>query len=80
MTTTQATLKNLGDLATLFDGYRAFYRQDFNLEAAKRFLKQRMIKNDSIIYDNDQAIGYKKYDKYDQFNHHITIVISFAEL
>ncbi|MFT4612328.1 MAG: GNAT superfamily N-acetyltransferase [Psychroserpens sp.] len=58
---TQAKLKNLDDLAALFDGYRTFYKQDSNLEATKRFLKQRMIKNDSIIYityDNDQAIRF----------------------
>ncbi|MFT5243917.1 MAG: hypothetical protein ACI8QQ_001850, partial [Psychroserpens sp.] len=43
MTITQAKLKNLDDLAALFDGYRTFYKQDSNLEATKRFLKQRMI-------------------------------------
>ena len=61
MTITRAKLKDLNDLALLFDGYRTFYKQDSNIEAAKRFLKQRMIKSDSIIYiayDNEKAIGF----------------------
>lgn len=61
MTITRAKLKDLNDLATLFDGYRTFYKQDSNIEAAKRFLKQRMLKNDSIIYiayNNDEAVGF----------------------
>nr|WP_321230364.1 GNAT family N-acetyltransferase [uncultured Psychroserpens sp.] len=61
MTITRAKLKDLNDLASLFDAYRVFYKQNSNIEAAKRFLKQRMIKNDSIIYiayDNDEAVGF----------------------
>ena len=61
MTITRAKLKDLNDLAPLFDGYRTFYKQGTNVEAAKRFLKQRMIRNDSIIYvayDKDEAIGF----------------------
>jgi GNAT superfamily N-acetyltransferase len=61
MIITRAKLKDLNDLALLFDGYRTFYKQDSNVETAKRFLKQRMIKNDSIIYiayNNDEAIGF----------------------
>ncbi|MEM5566481.1 GNAT family N-acetyltransferase [Psychroserpens sp. AS72] len=61
MIITRAKLKDLNDLAPLFDDYRTFYKQDSNIESAKRFLKQRMIKNDSVIYiayDNDKAIGF----------------------
>nr|WP_321224669.1 GNAT family N-acetyltransferase [uncultured Psychroserpens sp.] len=61
MIITRAKLKDLNDLAPLFDGYRVFYKQDSNVEAAKRFLKQRMVKNDSIIYlayENDLAVGF----------------------
>ncbi|WP_040279942.1 GNAT family N-acetyltransferase [Psychroserpens damuponensis] len=57
----RAKLKDLDQLAPLFDGYRIFYKQDSNIEAAKRFLKQRMIKNDSIIYiayENEVAVGF----------------------
>ncbi|MFT5846382.1 MAG: GNAT superfamily N-acetyltransferase [Psychroserpens sp.] len=61
MTITHAKLQDLNYLAVLFDDYRTFYKQDSNIEAAKRFLKQRMVKDDSIIYiayDNDEAIGF----------------------
>ena len=61
MTITRAKLQDLNDLALLFDDYRIFYKQESNIEAVKRFLKQRMVKNDSIIYmayDNDEAIGF----------------------
>nr|WP_321244484.1 GNAT family N-acetyltransferase [uncultured Psychroserpens sp.] len=61
MTITRAKLQDLNDLALLFDGYRTFYKQDSNIETAKRFLKQRMIKGDSIIYiayDKEKAIGF----------------------
>ncbi|MFD2918047.1 GNAT family N-acetyltransferase [Psychroserpens luteus] len=61
MTITRAKLKDLNDLASLFDAYRVFYKQNSNIDVAKRFLKQRMIKNDSIIYiayDNDEAVGF----------------------
>ncbi|TXE17413.1 GNAT family N-acetyltransferase [Psychroserpens burtonensis] len=61
MTITHAKLKDLDSLASLFDSYRVFYNQDSNIEVAKRFLKQRMIRDDSIIYianDNDKAIGF----------------------
>jgi len=61
MIITRAKLKDLNDLALLFDSYRTFYKQDSSLEADKHFLKQRMMKNDSIIYiayDNNKAIGF----------------------
>ncbi len=46
----QATLKHLNDLTPLFDGYRVFYRQQSDKIAAKAFLKERLTKNDSVIY------------------------------
>ncbi|WP_299335659.1 GNAT family N-acetyltransferase [uncultured Psychroserpens sp.] len=56
-----AKLKDLNALTKLFDGYRVFYKQQSNIEASKRFLKQRLMQNDSIIYvayiDN-QAVGF----------------------
>ncbi|MEH6536298.1 MAG: GNAT family N-acetyltransferase [Psychroserpens sp.] len=61
MTITHAQLKDLDELINLFDGYRVFYKQDSNLAAAKSFLTQRLMKNDSIIYIayiDDQAVGF----------------------
>ena len=62
MTIERAQLKDLIDIAPLFDSYRIFYKQDSNIEPAKRFLKQRIIKIESIIYitsnSNHEAIGF----------------------
>ncbi|WP_418604375.1 GNAT family N-acetyltransferase [Hwangdonia sp.] len=57
----QATLKHLNDLVPLFDGYRVFYRQPSNNEAVKTFLKERLTKQDSVIYIayiNEVAVGF----------------------
>ncbi len=57
----QAQIKHLDDLASLFDSYRMFYRQDSNLEKAKSFLKERITNKESTIYIayiNDKAIGF----------------------
>lgn len=57
----QAQLEHIDDLATLFDGYRQFYRQDSNLEKAKTFLSERIKNKESVIYiayiDN-KAVGF----------------------
>lgn len=61
MKISRAKLKDLNALTQLFDAYRVFYKQDSNASAAKRFLKQRMMRNDSIIYIayiNDEAVGF----------------------
>ena len=57
----QAQIKHLDDLASLFDSYRMFYRQDSNLEKAKSFLKERITNKESTIfiaYSNHDAIGF----------------------
>lgn len=57
----QATIKQLDDLATLFDGYRMFYKQPSNHNGAREFLKDRLENEDSIIYIayiNDIAVGF----------------------
>lgn len=50
MKITHANIEHLEDLAPLFDGYRVFYRQPSDLNSVKVFLKERLIKQDSIIY------------------------------
>jgi len=61
MTIIQATIDHLNDLITLFDGYRIFYKQESNKQAAKDFLYKRLTKQDTIIYlaylDN-KAVGF----------------------
>ena len=57
----KAQIQHLNDLIPLFDAYRVFYKQTSNLEAAKHFLKQRLEKQDTIIYiayAEDKAVGF----------------------
>lgn len=61
MTITHAKLKDLNTLTVLFNSYRMFYNQESDIVAAKRFLTQRFIKSDSVIYVahvNDKAVGF----------------------
>lgn len=41
---------DLDQLAILFNGYRIFYKQEHNIEAARSFLGQRLLENDSKIF------------------------------
>ncbi|TVZ50955.1 GNAT family N-acetyltransferase [Dokdonia sp. Hel_I_53] len=57
----KATLDNLEDIIPLFDGYRQFYRQKSDLEAAKSFITSRLQYKDSTIflcYKDDSAVGF----------------------
>lgn len=48
--TRQATLNDIGQLATLFDKYRVFYQQKSDLTLAQKFLTMRIANNESIIF------------------------------
>ncbi|ANQ50680.1 GNAT family N-acetyltransferase [Flammeovirga sp. MY04] len=52
--TRQATLQDLEQVTTLFDGYRVFYRKESDINSARIFLKERLELNDSIIYVDEQ--------------------------
>lgn len=57
----QATMADLERVAQLFDAYRVFYRRASNLQAARVFMKERLEKEDSIIYiakKNEEYIGF----------------------
>ncbi len=58
----QASLENLKQIVPLFDGYRVFYKQPSDIEAARNFLKERFSKKDSIIFialdNNENALGF----------------------
>lgn len=43
-------IKDLEQLAKLFDAYRVFYRKDSNIDAATLFLNERIINKDSEIF------------------------------
>ena len=46
----RATPDHLDRLAPLFDGYRMFYKQDSNLAQARAFLKERIERDESVIF------------------------------
>ncbi len=57
-----ATADHLDILAPLFDGYRVFYKQASDLEAARSFLSERFQKKDSTIFlaldENGNGLGF----------------------
>ncbi|MBT8255221.1 MAG: GNAT family N-acetyltransferase [Bacteroidia bacterium] len=58
----RANSSHLSDLVLLFDAYRVFYKQPSNFEAARKFLAERMLKEDSVVFmavgDDGQALGF----------------------
>jgi ribosomal protein S18 acetylase RimI-like enzyme len=48
-------------LTPLFDAYRRFYRMPGDLEGARRFLRERMERDESVVFvafENGNAIGF----------------------
>ena len=61
MTIRQAYLKDLEIVVPLFDAYRVFYKQESNLEDAKKFLTTLFEQKSSVIYIayiNHNAVGF----------------------
>jgi GNAT superfamily N-acetyltransferase len=57
----QATLADVDVLVPLFDAYRQFYRQPSDLERARRFLSERLEREQSVIFlafAGGDAIGF----------------------
>jgi len=59
----QASIRDLDDLAILFDQYRIFYNQDSNIEEAKQFLFDRLEHQESIVFiasdvQSDTLVGF----------------------
>jgi ribosomal protein S18 acetylase RimI-like enzyme len=58
----RAERKHLDDLAALFDGYRQFYGQRSDLAAARAFLRERIEREESVIYiayaNGGEAAGF----------------------
>ena len=53
----KVTLNNLDELATLFDGYRVFYKEKSDLSGAQKFLKERIENKDSEIFTSFNDAG-----------------------
>lgn len=57
----EATIADLDGLASVFNNYRMFYRQDSDLEGAKVFLRNRIEKKESVIFvavEDGEYIGF----------------------
>ena len=55
------TATEITDIITLFDWYRVFYKMQSDTDAAAKFLKDRITKEESIIfaaYEGNKAIGF----------------------
>ena len=57
----QANPNHLDDLAVLFDAYHVFYKKETDLDAAKKFLRERLANDQSVIfmvYNDSRAVGF----------------------
>ncbi|NJK55538.1 MAG: GNAT family N-acetyltransferase [Pleurocapsa sp. SU_5_0] len=57
----QATIKQLDQVAFLFNQYRIFYRQPADLKSAQKFIRERLQQQDAVIFlarENEQPVGY----------------------
>lgn len=57
----QATIEHLDALTDLFDEYRVFYQQESDREGAKKFLFDRFVNRESILFlvtDGENSIGF----------------------
>lgn len=50
MKISKATLEDLETVSILFDLYRQFYEQQSDIDTAKKFLEERITKNESVIF------------------------------
>ncbi len=57
-----ATLVDLDDVSKLFDAYRVFYQQQSDGMAAAKFIEQRILERDSVIFlardEQGVAVGF----------------------
>ncbi len=62
MKITRANSQHLEQLAELFNSYRVFYKQPSDLNAARTFLNNRIMKQDSVIFlafnAQNRAMGF----------------------
>ena len=58
-----ATPSDLRELAVLFDGYRQFYHQPADLERARDFIAERLVRNDSwilVAQQHEELVGFSQ--------------------
>src|SRR3954463_10740647 len=57
----RAKIEHLELIAPLFNGYRQFYKQPSNLDGARQFIKDRLIRHESVIFLaflDEKAVGF----------------------
>ena len=57
----RATIEHLDLVTPLFDGYRQFYEHPSNLDGARQFLKDRLVRHESVIFLallDEAAVGF----------------------
>ncbi|TFH49442.1 MAG: GNAT family N-acetyltransferase, partial [Lysobacterales bacterium] len=50
ISTRRATIDHLDAIAPLFDAYRQFYKQAPDLPLARRFIQERLQRNESVVF------------------------------
>jgi ribosomal protein S18 acetylase RimI-like enzyme len=61
MTIKKATVSDLELIVPLFDAYRVFYKQGSDPTAAREFLKERFLRNETVIFialENEEPVGF----------------------
>ena len=59
--TYQATIEDLEGVSNLFNSYRMFYEQPSDLEGAKKYIKERLENEESVIFvvkNNQKYLGF----------------------
>jgi len=57
----KADIASLEQITLLFNAYRMFYEQTSNLEGARQFLQERIVKRESVIFlamEGESAVGF----------------------
>ena len=69
---TRATKEHYKDVGALFDLYRQFYKYKTNLKASTKYIKDRIIQNESFIficfYKKEPAGFVQLYETFDSLN------------
>ena len=69
VTIRKALINDVAAVADLFNLYRIFYRKQSDIEGAEKFLRERMLNSESVIFvaeENERIIGFTQL--YPQFS------------
>lgn len=61
MTITRATATDVAAIAPLFDAYRAFFTGGNRLDESRRFLEERLARDESVVFvarDGEDTVGF----------------------